>query len=991
MNLNEGYKNFDSYYLIVTNNFNSIRENQLIQKILKSPVNYGFSILAFEETMNELPGECTNFAYLNGNNSCLFYKEDDKTNQQKFVREKYNPVNMYQISKYLLNIPVEAKDKESQLPTSLTFLEMMNVSKIEQLNLLTRWKENDPTQSLQTPIGVHKNGDTFFLNLHEKAHGPHGLIAGSTGSGKSEFIITLVLSLAINFNPEEVQFVLIDYKGGGLAGAFENREKGYKIPHLAGTITNLDTVTMNRALVSINSELKRRQKKFNEVRDSLGEGTIDIYKYQRLYRDGVIKDPISHLFIICDEFAELKAQKPEFMDELISTSRIGRSLGVHLILATQKPTGVVNDQIWANSKFKICLKVQDKSDSMGMLKKPDAASIKETGRFYLQVGYDEYYDIGQSGWSGAKYIPTDVIKKKLDDSLTFINSIGYPTKSVNDEISLNKNVAANGDQLTNSVKYIIDFFNSSNYKSSTLWLDNIPAEIFYNDLLKKYGFSTKPYEITALIGEYDYPQNQEQGKLVLDFTNNGNTLIYGIQGSGKENLIYTIVTGISMSHSPEEVNFYLLDFGAETLKMFAKFPHVGDVSLLDDQEKIMKTFILLDEEMDKRKEMFADYAGSYINFCKVSPKKLPLIITVINNYEVFAETYGKLAELIQSLIRDGAKYGIIFIITTVSTNSIRSRMQQNFNNMISLQLPNDNDYRGLLGCGKGLVPTKVFGRGIAKTDFGFAEFQTAYISEPEKVVDTVKAVRDVLIKKYPNSSAKSIPTLPPVITVDDVKDKITSLDKIPVGINESDREVCFFNFNKNIISSIVANDIGKEIKFINALIRELVMLKDVDVKVIDINNIVKDKIPRMAIAKANFDNVVRELAKEIDNSPNSKLTSIYVFVGIGELKNKLTEEGIGYYNTIFSNAKKFAKTKIIVIDSYSSYKKIQVEPWYSLCIDTSSGIWLGEGISVQLAFDYNTISEDQRKANFEDMAFIIDSSNPLLIKHVVDKKEDGKK
>ena len=140
---------------------------------------------------------------------------------------------------------------------------MYKVGKIDQLNITNRWINNDPTQSLQTPIGVQVDGKLFELDLHEKAHGPHGLIAGATGSGKSEFIITYILSMAVNYHPYEVQFVLIDYKGGGLAGAFENKETGIKLPHLAGTITNLDTAEMNRTLVSIKSELKRRQRVFN--------------------------------------------------------------------------------------------------------------------------------------------------------------------------------------------------------------------------------------------------------------------------------------------------------------------------------------------------------------------------------------------------------------------------------------------------------------------------------------------------------------------------------------------------------------------------------------------------------------------------------------------------------------------------------------------------------------------------------------------------------
>ena len=179
------------------------------------------------------------------------------------------------------NIPVDLSDGTSNLPQTLEFLEMYKVGKIEQLNITTKWQENDPTISLTAPVGVHPNGNLFELNLHEKEHGPHGLIAGSTGSGKSEFIITYILSMCINYSPLEVQFVLIDYKGGGLAGAFENREKKSRVPHIIGTITNLDTSEMNRTLVSIRSELKRRQRVFNEARDMLGESTIDIYKYQK--------------------------------------------------------------------------------------------------------------------------------------------------------------------------------------------------------------------------------------------------------------------------------------------------------------------------------------------------------------------------------------------------------------------------------------------------------------------------------------------------------------------------------------------------------------------------------------------------------------------------------------------------------------------------------------------------------------------------------------
>lgn len=256
---------------------------------------------------------------------------------------------------------------------------MFGVGRIEDLNIAERWRSNDPVTSLAVPIGIGTDGAEFMLDLHQKYQGPHGLVAGTTGSGKSEFLLTYVLSLAVNFHPDEVAFLLIDYKGGGLAGAFDDLQNQIHLPHLIGTITNLDGAAINRSLISIQSEVLRRQKIFNDAKSLAGEGTMDIYSYQRLYRSGVVKEPMPHLFIISDEFAELKQQQPDFLDQLVSIARIGRSLGVHLILATQKPAGVVTDQILSNTKFRVCLKVQDRADSMDMLKRPEAAELRETG------------------------------------------------------------------------------------------------------------------------------------------------------------------------------------------------------------------------------------------------------------------------------------------------------------------------------------------------------------------------------------------------------------------------------------------------------------------------------------------------------------------------------------------------------------------------------------------------------------------------------------
>lgn len=976
------YRNFEPYYIIVTNDYTAIKNVPIINDIVESKDNLGFSLTLIDNSLQSLPNECSAFIELLDKESCII--EKDLNNQSRFVAEIVTGMDMRSVANRLANIPIAYIDEAAALPNSITFLEMYNVARIEQLNILNKWKSNDPTISLQAPIGVHTSGELFQLDLHEKFHGPHGLIAGSTGSGKSEFIITYLLSMAVNYHPDEVQFVLIDYKGGGLAGAFENRETGVRIPHVVGTITNLDTSEMNRTLVSINSELKRRQRMFNEAKTVTGESTIDIYKYQHYYREGILEKPISHLFIVSDEFAELKSQQPEFMNELISTARIGRSLGVHLILATQKPSGVVNDQIWSNTKFRVCLKVQDRSDSMEVLKKPDAASLKETGRFYLQVGYDEYFDIGQSGWAGAKYIPSDAIIKKVDDSIKFIDNVGNVTKVVN-EIVKKVQAAEKGDQLTNIVKYLVEIANDEGCKPQKLWLDKIPAEIYLGNLKKKYNFTPDSYVINPIIGEYDNPAEQMQGLLTVNLTE-GNTLVYGMADSGKENLLTTLIYSAIADHSPDEINFYILDFGSETLKVFAKAPHVGDVCTQEDQEKILNLLIMIDKEMDKRKELFVDYAGSYVNYCKESGNKLPLISIIINNYEVFQETMPKIADLITTMYRDGLKYGINFVVVAGAANSFRMRLAEYFSNKLCLQMANDTDYRNILMCNRGLVPAKISGRGISGIGDIKYEFQTAYITKSNQINATIKESIKVLLDSY-NKHAPRIPVLPDVVTVEHVIADLKDLSKVPIGVDIDSKQTYTYNFIKDKINVVIYDNINQNTGFFYSLFTIMKSIPATKIRVLDITkSFDMAKIPVECFSD-NFDAVIAALIQEMQKNANNNIKRIYVINGVSKLKEKLNKNNINIYETFFNLFKTIENTILILTDNYNDYKKFQLEPWYRDIINNKRGIWLGSGIANQLTFSINNMSMDVRNANFPDMAFAIENDTVVAIKKVVNDRE----
>ena len=980
----KAYRKYDTYYLIVTNDFMNAKTLPITEALLNADDNYGFSYLIIDNSMKKLPNQCKAFVnIIDGEGGIM---ERNLNNQTIFTPEFVN-LDMRSIGTQLLNIPLLEVDEQSSLPNSLSFLEMFDVSKIEQLNIFNRWKSNDPTVSLATPIGLHSSGEVFTLDLHEKFQGPHGLIAGSTGSGKSEFIITYILSMCVNYHPDEVQFVLIDYKGGGLAGAFEKKDIGKSVPHIAGTITNLDAGQINRSLVSINSELKRRQRIFNDSKTITGESTIDIYKYQKYYREGIVKEPISHLFIISDEFAELKAQQPEFMNELVSTARIGRSLGVHLILATQKPSGVVNEQIWSNTRFRVCLKVASKSDSMEMLKRPEAASIKETGRFYLQVGYDEYFDIGQSGWAGSKYIPSDRIIKKVDDSITFISNTGEIIKSTNNIVKA-ENTLEMGDQLTNITKYLIDFATKNNYVTKKLWLDNIPEYIYIGNLAQKYEYKANPYIFNPIIGEYDDPENQKQDLLTLDLTNNGNTLIYGSSGAGQDNLLSTIIYSTSIYHSPEEINFYVIDLGAETLKVFNKTPHVGDICTLDDTEKITNLLVMLDSELDNRKQLFSDFNGEYNYFIKKSGKKLPFIVCIINNYDVFLENFRKMGELLEPFYRECSKYGIVFILTCSTGTVVRSKVAEYFRNKMCLRMGKDEDYRNILGAPKGLIPENYKGRGVVKLQKNCYEFQTAYIYTPDSIIDIIKSTSEKISEKYNYFKAKRVPVLPDVVTLDDVESSLNGLNAVPIGFDISTKAPYTFDFTKERINIISTNILEDSFKFVYALSTLLASISNLDVYLIDFTKTIDVLKTGGKLTSTDFDSVITSIYNDVQNESSLSTRKLYFFVGLANIKDVVSAESYNLYKKIMTNSNVYKNTFIIILDEYNNLKKLQVESWYLSNVNKNIGIWIGEGVGSQTAITFRNLPIDFRKMAFNDMAFVSTKNTITPIRIVVAGMED---
>lgn len=706
-------------YVVFALDKNLFEQSEIFKELLQEDEYQGFSFVpAFEN----VPKECTKLIDLRRDNLLIDLEDPDAADipiTVDHLDQKKLKQSMSGLSK--INLLLDSNQSYS-LPSMITFLEMYNVGRVEHLNPLSRWERNNPVKSLAVPIGVGTDGNLFTLDLHEKYQGPHGLVAGMTGSGKSEFIITYILSLAVNFSPDEVAFVLIDYKGGGLADAFVDPKRGIHLPHVVATITNLDGAAIQRSLTSIQSELKRRQALFKKAKSETGEGTMDIYDYQRLYRNKRVSEPMPHLFIISDEFAELKSQQPEFMEALISAARIGRSLGVHLILATQKPSGVVNDQIWSNTKFRACLKVQGKSDSMDMLKRPEAAELKHTGRFYLQVGYNEYFALGQSAWCGAGYIPQDEIVKEKDSTVEFLDTVGQVVLKAKEKKAKAK---ADSKQIVAIVKYLSDLAKRENITPRSLMCEPLPKQLEYSTLAKESA-AAAPKTLSALIGLVDDPEHQKQMPLYLDLQSFHHMALCGLAGSGKSTFFKTMLYSLVMKYTPEEVNFYILDLSGGVLNTFRHVPHCGAYLTKENETDFDRMLTLVQEIVDERKRLFTEAeVYSYDDYVKLH--NLPVVLVILDGWtNIHDFVKGQQYSLyISKNMRDAANYGVRFMFSVNHLNEFSAKVHQELDYHIALQAKDKFDYNEILHLRKAFVPPEVPGRGLCAMDGNPMEYQVA--------------------------------------------------------------------------------------------------------------------------------------------------------------------------------------------------------------------------------------------------------------------------
>ena len=699
-----------------------------LARYLKNSSDLGVTFIFFENYAERLPDCCNEIITLTENeNSGTLVSKADSRNSTKFTFKPVADEIAQQVALRLAPIYCEEINVGSTLPKNYTFFDCMGIQTADSLEILQYWKRQNTTKSLAVPLGVNARGEKVLLDIHEKAHGPHGLVAGTTGSGKSELIMSYLLALSVYYSPEQVSFLIIDFKGGSTADAFKH------LPHLAGMITNMDGRALERSLKSIRAESQRRQRLLKEAGGD-HDTVKDIDRYTELYQKGLVKEPLPHLIIVVDEFAELKAAHPDFMKELDSTARTGRSLGIHLILATQKPSGQVNDQVWSNSRFRLCLKVQNKEDSNEMLKSPLAAEIREPGRAYLQVGNNEVFELFQSGYSGgaAEYADT---RKQDAFSVAEISLWGKRTVLFKQKNEFKKETGLT--QIKAVVNVISRCLATSGIKAARSICLPALSNVIEFPMPQK---SNTVCGITAELGMYDDPENQVQDKVEINLSHD-NLIIIGSAQTGKTNLLQAIIRNLAERYTSEQVNLYILDFGSLILKNFADLAHVGGVATANEQEKVKNLFKMLLQEISGRKErLLHANVSSFSAYLEAGGTDMPQIVLLLDNFTPFKEVYPNESEQLLTICREGVSVGISVVIANTQTTGFGYKYLSNFAQRIALCCNDTGEYSSLFNRSR-LTPENLPGRGLIERDKRILEYQTYLPFGGEREIDRVRNIK----------------------------------------------------------------------------------------------------------------------------------------------------------------------------------------------------------------------------------------------------------
>jgi len=637
----------------------------------------------------------------------------------------------------LAPVRLRASSGAAKLPEIIPLLQGLGAGKPEELNILGRWAQSRPFESLAVPIGMRENGEVFRFDVHERGYGPHGIVAGTAGWGKSELLTNWLLSLALHYKPDEVNFVLIDFKGEGFSGML------LRLPHVAGAISNIqDLSSIERNLAALQGELLRRERVFAQ------NGIDGIHKYQIARRAGRVTEPLPYLIVVIDEFAELKTEHPDQMDKFIQIARKGRSSGIHLVLATQSiGGGIVTGQVSANARFRICLRTAEAGESKDILGTPDAYDLTVRGRAIIKVGNNEVYERVQTFFSKAPYRPDRAPGMEIE----VVGLAGNRVRPMRVEATAAAQEAPMEREAV--AQYIQDICARGGIMSvRKVWPEPLPETLYLRELLD--DCDVPPGGFAVPVGLVDDPENQRQYPFMLDFARQ-NHLFYGAPSVGKTSLLRTALVAAAKLYTPEFIQFAILDYGTWGLKIMERLPHCRCYA--SEQDGVAEAEGFLKSEIDRRRRVFARQGvGRLEDYREITGEVMPWLLVAIDNLAALHNDHPDFLDTLMIAARDGAALGIGLLMTTGGGGAFLYRMQNYIQNVHCLRLTDKGEYRQHVGGDGRHEPGNFPGRGFTR---GSLEFQTALFMDGATEAERVKNLRALCEASQSVASTQERPPL----------------------------------------------------------------------------------------------------------------------------------------------------------------------------------------------------------------------------------------
>ncbi|WP_432827254.1 FtsK/SpoIIIE domain-containing protein [Dactylosporangium sp. CA-092794] len=631
-------------------------------------------------------------------------------------------------------------DETAGLPDSVRLLPLLDADPPDPAALVARWIAQPASTAFV--IGAGFDGPVALDLVRD---GPHSLIAGTTGAGKSELLQTLVVSLAAANRPDELTFVLVDYKGGS---AFHSC---VRLPHTLGMVTDLDSALVTRALESLSAELRRREEILARV------AAKDLVRYRVMRQRDPELPAVPRLVLVIDEFATLAREVPDFIPGLVSIAQRGRSLGIHLILATQRPGGVVTSDIRANTSLRIALRVTDPMESSDVIDVPDAAVIPVStpGRALARLAHRSTLPF-QTAYVGAVHQGNDDGDEGTRP-VAPVSAIELPWSRLGRALPppIEAIETDDTDELAaTDLDVLVDAIDEAARElgcepQPSPWLPALTPIVLLDDLAMpaNTGRGLRPVPWARA----DLPEQQTQAVRLLDLASLGHLYVLGSSRSGRSQLLRTLAGSLARTLSCADVHIYAVDAAGGAMAVLSELPHCGAVVPRADMERLERLIGRLRTEASRRHELLSRYSCAGLDELRVAlpaAERPAHLIMMVDGWDSLAPILtehdgGKLYEQILGLLREGPAAGLHLIMT--SERGLLSGRAAGLNdNRVLLRMTDRTDYTSV-GVSPRRVPEVVPpGRGWSSVDR--AELQVALLDPDPSGPAQVEALRRIATK-----------------------------------------------------------------------------------------------------------------------------------------------------------------------------------------------------------------------------------------------------